>query len=165
MPLIAQEIPKVGLVMEAVKVIRWLKNVGDSVAAGEPLLEVESEKSVVEIEATATGRLAQILIQVDGQAVVGDQVAWIDSAEAPAATAGPPCAVASPTAVPSAAPPTPAVATAARDGGRIRSTPVARKLAAERGIDLGGVTGTGPGGRVQLEDVQRAGSAPRRRGL
>jgi pyruvate/2-oxoglutarate dehydrogenase complex dihydrolipoamide acyltransferase (E2) component len=47
--LIAQEIPKVGLVMEEVKVVRWLKNVGDSVAAGEPLLEVETEKSVVEI--------------------------------------------------------------------------------------------------------------------
>src|SRR5208283_1791018 len=49
--LIAQEIPKVGLVMEAVKVVRWLKNVGDGVMAGEPLLEVETEKSVVEIEA------------------------------------------------------------------------------------------------------------------
>ena len=51
--------------MEAVKVVRWLKNVGDNVAAGEPLLEVETEKSVVEIEAAATGRLAQILVQVD----------------------------------------------------------------------------------------------------
>jgi pyruvate dehydrogenase E2 component (dihydrolipoyllysine-residue acetyltransferase) len=161
MTLVAQEIPKVGLVMEEVKIVRWLKNVGDRVVAGEPLLEVESEKSVVEIEAAATGRLTQILMQVDGQARVGDQVAWIDSAEAPAATAGPPSAVASPTAVPSAAPPTPAVTTAARDRDRIRSTPVARKLAAERGIDLGGVTGTGPGGRVQLEDVQRAGTAPR----
>ena len=128
MTLIAQEIPKVGLVMEEVKVVRWLKNVGDSVTAGEPLLEVETEKSVVEIEAAATGRLTQILVQVDGQAVVGDQVAWIDSAEVPGA---------------------------AHDADRIRSTPVARKLAAERGIDLGEISGTGPGGRVQLDDVQR----------
>ena len=59
MPLVAQEIPKVGLVMEEVKVVRWLKNVGDTVTAGEPLLEVETEKSVVEIEATATGRLTR----------------------------------------------------------------------------------------------------------
>ena len=65
MPLVAQEIPKVGLVMEEVKVVRWLKNVGDSLAAGEPLLEVETEKSVVEIEAAATGRLTQILVQAD----------------------------------------------------------------------------------------------------
>ena len=57
--LVAQEIPKVGLVMEEVKVVRWLKNVGDSVIAGEPLLEVETEKSVVEIEAAATGRLTR----------------------------------------------------------------------------------------------------------
>ena len=92
MALIAQEIPKVGLVMESVKVVRWLKNVGDSVTAGEPLLEVETEKSVVEIEAAATGRLTQILVQVDSLAAVGDQVAWIESAEAQgvAAMASPP---------------------------------------------------------------------------
>jgi pyruvate dehydrogenase E2 component (dihydrolipoamide acetyltransferase) len=162
--LVAQQIPKVGLVMDEVKVVRWLKNVGDHVAAGEPLVEVETEKSVVEIEAAATGRLTQILVQADSQAMVGDQVAWIDSAEAPADTAGPPGTVASPTSAPapSAAPPAAAAAIAARDAERIRSTPVARKRAAERGIDIGGITGTGPGGRVQLEDVQRAVGAPRR---
>ena len=136
---VAQNIPKVGLVMEEVKVVRWLKNVGDSVVQGEPLLEVETEKSVVEIEAAATGRLTQILLQVDSQALVGDQVAWIESAEVQSA----------------------ASSTAALDRDRIRSTPVARKLAAERGIDIGGITGTGPGGRVQLEDVQRGVDAPR----
>ena len=159
MTLIAQAIPKVGLVMERVKVIRWLKNVGDRVVAGEVLLEVETEKSVVEIEAAATGRLAQILVQVDGQAMVGDQVAWIDSAEAVAGTARPSSTVASPAApVPSAAWPTSAAA--ARGEDRIRSTPAARKLAAEHGIELRGIAGSGPGGRIQLEDVQRAADAP-----
>ena len=137
MTLVAQEIPKVGLVMEEVKVVRWLKNVGDPVVAGETLLEVETEKSVVEIEAAASGRLAQILVQVDSRAAVGDQVAWIESDEAKGAGAA-----------------------AAREGerhaARIRSTPVARKLAAEHGIDLGALVGTGPGGRVQLDDVRRA---------
>jgi pyruvate dehydrogenase E2 component (dihydrolipoamide acetyltransferase) len=143
--------------MEEVKVLRWLKNVGDNVVAGQPLLEVETEKSVVEIEAAVTGRLTQILVPVDSQVLVGDRVAWIESAEAGAATAGPRSTVASPTTTlaPSAAPPTPAAATAALGRERIRSTPVARKLAAERGIDIGGITGTGPGGRVQMEDVQR----------
>ncbi len=155
MTLIAQEIPKVGLVMEAVKVVRWLKNVGDSVIAGEPLLEVETEKSVVEIEAAATGRLTQILVQVDGQAAVGDQVAWIESAEAQVpATAAAPRAADPRRSLPPAPPPRSAIAP--RDAERIRSTPVARKLAAEHGIDLGGIAGTGPGGRVQLDDVQRA---------
>jgi pyruvate dehydrogenase E2 component (dihydrolipoamide acetyltransferase) len=153
---VAQEIPKVGLVMEAVKVVRWLKNVGDDVVQGEPLLEVETEKSVVEIEAVATGRLTQILLQVDGQALVGDQVAWIESADVQGA-AGP--RMADSAAAPSEA--APQAPTAALDRERIRSTPVARKLAAERGIDIGGITGTGPGGRVQLEDVQRGVGAVR----
>jgi pyruvate dehydrogenase E2 component (dihydrolipoamide acetyltransferase) len=152
---VAQQIPKVGLVMEAVKVVRWLKNVGDNVVAGEPLLEVETEKSVVEIEAAATGRLTQILLQVDGQALVGDQVAWIESSEVQGAAAP----AAAPRMADSAA--AAAVAAAGLDRERIRSTPVARKLAAERGIDIGGIIGTGPGGRVQLEDVQRGVGAPR----
>ena len=65
---IAQEIPKIGLVMEEVTVVRWLKNVGEDVVAGEPLIEVETEKSVVEIEAVASGRLTQILVQADSRA-------------------------------------------------------------------------------------------------
>jgi pyruvate/2-oxoglutarate dehydrogenase complex dihydrolipoamide acyltransferase (E2) component len=80
--LVAQDIPKIGLVMDAVKVVRWLKNVGDTVRLGEPLVEVETEKSIVEIEATASGRLAQILVQVDQQATVGDRIAWIESDQA-----------------------------------------------------------------------------------
>ena len=157
MILVAQEIPKVGLVMEEVKLVRWLKNVGDSIVAGEPLLEVETEKSVVEIEAAATGRLAQILMQVDTQAVVGDQVAWIESADAQPSPAAAAAAPAPRAAVPTANP----AATAAREDDRIRSTPVARKLAAQSGIDLKDIAGTGPGGRIQLDDVQRAIDAPR----
>lgn len=170
MALIAQEIPKVGLVMEEVRVVRWLKGVGDSVTAGEPLLEVETEKSVVEIEAAATGRLSQILVQVESQAAVGDQVAWIESDDtkgagtssaAPRAGGEPSIAATSMAPTMPTAVTVPAAATAHRDAERIRSTPVARKLAAERGIELGAITGTGPGGRVQLEDVQRAIEAPR----
>jgi pyruvate dehydrogenase E2 component (dihydrolipoyllysine-residue acetyltransferase) len=155
---IAQEIPKVGLVMEEVKVVRWLKNVGDDVIAGEPLLEVETEKSVVEIEAAASGRLTQILVPVDSRAIVGDQVAWIESAQAQSAAATIP---APRTADSKAVAPATAMAATPSRGERVRSTPVARKLAAERGIDLIGIAGTGPGGRVQLDDVQRAIAAPR----
>lgn len=162
MPLIAQEIPKIGLVMEAVRVVRWLKNVGDPVIMGEALLEVETEKSVLEIEAVASGRLRQILVQVDQEATVGDQVAWIDPAEAQTAegaavaahTTAPKSAAADPSAATVAPPST--GATAAPGIGRIVSTPVARKLAAEHGLDLGAIAGSGPGGRVQLKDVQIA---------
>ena len=88
MALVAQDIPKIGLVMDAVKVVRWLKNVGDVVTLGEPLVEVETEKSIVEIEARASGRLAQILVQVDQEATVGDRIAWIESDQAQSARRG-----------------------------------------------------------------------------
>jgi pyruvate dehydrogenase E2 component (dihydrolipoamide acetyltransferase) len=156
--LIAQEIPKIGLVMEEVKIVRWLKRVGDNVIAGEPLLEVETEKSVVEIEAAVTGRLTEILAQVDSRAVVGDQVAWIDSSEA--RESGKQAAVLADVNFEIAAPAPPTTAPAARRSDRIPSTPVARKLAAEKGLDLSRVSGTGPGGRIQLEDVQKAIDAP-----
>ena len=64
---VAVEIPKIGLVMEAVRVTRWLKNVGDAIRQGEPLLEVETEKSVVEIEAAVSGRLEEILTAVGAE--------------------------------------------------------------------------------------------------
>jgi len=132
--LVTQEIPKIGLVMEAVRVTRWLKNVGDTVTVGEPLVEVETEKSVVEIEATVSGRLVEILVHVGHEASVGNQIARLES-DAPAT-----------------------FETHAAD--RIRSSPVARKLAGEHGVDLGSIAGSGPRGRVQLEDVKKAIESP-----
>jgi pyruvate dehydrogenase E2 component (dihydrolipoamide acetyltransferase) len=174
--LVAVEIPKVGLVMENARLVRWLKNVGDLVQQGEPLLELETEKSVVEIEATQSGRLVEILLQVDEEAQVGDRIAWLDD-DAEAMAAVPPVSGVTPTA--SALPVSPAatasapvaspvpasargdeahIAAAAIQGklGRIRSSPVARRLAAEHVVDLRRIAGTGPRGRVQLIDVQRA---------
>jgi len=144
--------------MEAAKVVRWLTNVGDTVTQGEPLVEVETEKAIVEIEATASGRLTQILVQVDQEAAVGAQIAWIESVGAQAASPTP--APAAPrTPEPRIVAPAPATF-AARVGGRIRSSPVARKIAAQHGVDLGGITGSGPRGRVQLDDVRRALDVP-----
>ena len=147
----AVEIPKVGLVMENARLVRWLKNVGDTVKAGEPLLELETEKSVVEIEATVNGRLAEILLQPDQEAKVGDRVAWVETNEPePARSSAPATAPPAPRPAPTSA------KVNAGSGERIRSTPVARRLAAEHGVDLGQVSGTGPLGRVQLGDVERA---------
>jgi pyruvate dehydrogenase E2 component (dihydrolipoamide acetyltransferase) len=176
--LVAVEIPKVGLVMENARLVRWLKNVGDLVQQGEPLLELETEKSVVEIEATHSGRLVEILLQVDQEAQVGDRIAWLDedavamaavppvsgvtaTASAPpvspAATASRPVATASPVPA-SARRDEEQIAAAAMQGklGRIRSSPVARRLAAQHAVDLRRIAGTGPRGRVQLIDVERA---------
>ena len=153
MSLVALEIPKVGLVMESARLVRWLKYVGDVVKQGEPLLELETEKSVVEIESTESGRLVEILLQVDQEARVGDRVAWLESdlngaamgASGPASTA----AVAVPTGAAIAG------ANPQAASGRIKSSPVARRVAAEHSIDLSQVAPTGPRGRVQLSDVRR----------
>ena len=142
--------------MEAVRVTRWLKNVGDTVTLGEPLVEVETEKSVVEIEATVSGRLVEILVQVGQEASVGDQIARLEAdAAQPASTMVPKARTPERQA---ALPSTAAFETHAGD--RIRSSPVARKVAAEHGLDLGGIAGSGPRGRVQLEDVRRAIGTP-----
>jgi pyruvate dehydrogenase E2 component (dihydrolipoamide acetyltransferase) len=153
--LVAQEIPKVGLVMENGRLVRWLKNVGDPVRQGEPLLELETEKTVVEIAATVTGTLVQALLEVDQEARVGDRVAWVETGEAESPAVAPPVksgtdtprekrpAAVSPIADPSAST-------------RIRSSPVARKFSVEHGIDLASLTGTGPRGRIQLDDVRSA---------
>jgi pyruvate dehydrogenase E2 component (dihydrolipoamide acetyltransferase) len=173
---VAQEIPKVGLVMENARLVRWLKNVGENVTLGEPLLELETEKSVVEIEATASGRLVEQLLQVDQEASVGDRVAWLetDTATSGERTAATPTTVqpsstakregaqlsaitptsgSSPSRASLAAS---SAASGARANGRIRSSPVARRLAEQNGVDLGTVVGSGPRGRVQLIDVRRA---------
>jgi pyruvate dehydrogenase E2 component (dihydrolipoamide acetyltransferase) len=148
--LVPLEIRKIGLVMENARLVRWLKKVGETVTAGEPLAELETEKSVVEIESTESGRLVEILLGVDQEARVGDKIAWleVDSAaavpskhdEAPAAQAA------------RAAP----AATRTVPKERIYSSPAARRLAAEHAVDLRPMTGTGPRGRVQLIDVRRA---------
>jgi pyruvate dehydrogenase E2 component (dihydrolipoamide acetyltransferase) len=141
--LVALEIPKIGLVMENARLVRWLKEVGDVVQQGEPLLELETEKSVVEIESTESGRLVELLLRADQEARVGDRIAWLENeiASAPGRTAPP---------------------DANREGNavRIKSSPVARRLAAQHAVELSGITGTGPRGRVQLIDVRRVLETP-----
>lgn len=151
------EIPKVGLVMETAKVVRWLKSLDDMVAVGDPLVEVETEKSIVEIEASVSGRLVEILVRPEQEVTVGAPIAWVDDGT-PGAKAVESSAAA---AAPAAASEVPAVApVAAPRADAPRASPAARRLAAERGVDLSGVKGSGPGGRIQLEDVERAASAP-----
>ncbi|HSD73753.1 MAG TPA: dihydrolipoamide acetyltransferase family protein [Steroidobacteraceae bacterium] len=151
MPLLAVEIPKVGLVMETARLVRWLKAVGDTVTTGEPLLEVETEKSIIEIPATVSGRLVEILLDVDQEAKVGDRIAVVKTEETQPARAATPTPQTR-----ERADALPSSATLEPRGERIRSSPVARRLAAEQGVDLGRISGTGPRGRVQLEDVKRA---------
>ena len=138
--------------METARVQRWLKDVGDNIAQGEPLVEVETEKTVVEIEAPVGGRLVEILIPPDQEVAVGTGIAWVEDGKAQtdrAANAEPAAAVSRPAREVSAAP------VSSRPEG-MRISPSARRLAAEYGIDASTLTGTGPGGRIQREDVEQA---------
>ncbi|MBI4290616.1 MAG: 2-oxo acid dehydrogenase subunit E2 [Betaproteobacteria bacterium] len=148
------EIPRVGLVMETARLLRWLKDVGDTVAPGDPLAEIETEKAVVEIESAVTGKLVEILVQPETEVAVGASIAWVEDGKPETAAA-----VRAPAAAPQAAQSSAASKPAAAPSAGGRSSPAARRLAAERGIDLASVRGTGPGGAIQIEDVQREADA------
>jgi pyruvate dehydrogenase E2 component (dihydrolipoamide acetyltransferase) len=148
--------------MEAGTVTRWLKSEGDEVAKGEPLYEIDTDKVTQEVESDFAGVLLKITLP-EGEAPVGETIAWIGEA-------GEEIRAAAPAAAPAPAPPTPtepapgtaspAPATSSANGGRIKASPLARRLARERGIDLASVRGTGPDGRIVAEDVERGAAAP-----
>jgi alpha-beta hydrolase superfamily lysophospholipase len=151
-------IPKLGLTMTEGRVGRWLKRPGDPVQAGEPLLEVETEKLTVDVEAPASGILIQVLAAEGTTLPVAAPVAVIAAPDEEIDVAALVSTQAVATAstqetVPAAVPSTPA--RAGESTGEIRATPAARKLAHDHGIDLARVPGTGPGGRITAEDVER----------
>jgi pyruvate dehydrogenase E2 component (dihydrolipoamide acetyltransferase) len=158
-------LPKLGLTMDEGRLIAWHKKEGDRVEKGEVLFEVETDKANMEIEASASGVVRRILLPADASAPVATVIALIaDTADEPlppeSAAAGVPSVSDTSGAQPrlGATPPSPAAAPVGADGSsdRVRSSPAARKRAQELGVDINAVRGTGPGGRVGLEDVEAA---------
>jgi pyruvate dehydrogenase E2 component (dihydrolipoamide acetyltransferase) len=128
--------PDIGEGVAEGEVVRWLVAEGAPVAEDQPLVEVLTDKANVEIPSPLAGTLLKILAHPGQLVKVGEPLALIEPAgDRPAA---------------------PATATSPPKGGEVLSTPVVRKLAKELGVDIGGVAGTGPGGRVTGEDVRRA---------
>lgn len=136
------------LMPETASVVKWLKAEGDVVRRGDILLEIETNKTVLEIEAEVDGTLHSILIPGGTSAVPANaQLAELHVAgETPKAAA---------TGTVSAAP-VPAAAAGAAASGRLFSSPLARRLARESGVELASITGSGPGGRIVERDVKRA---------
>lgn len=152
--------PQLGADMSAGKLLGWRKKVGDPVQRGDIIADVETDKADIEVEVFATGVIERILVQPGEKVPVGTLLAIISEEGKPAAVPPPAIAmppIAAPPAVPPFAPavpvPPPIVAPGAA---RLHISPVAKKLAADLGIDPSTISGTGPGGRVTLEDVQRA---------
>jgi pyruvate dehydrogenase E2 component (dihydrolipoamide acetyltransferase) len=169
------KMPALSPTMEEGTLAKWLVKEGDEVKSGDLLAEIETDKATMEFEAVDEGTIAQILIAEGTDNVkVGTVIATIagegeDASSAKAAPAPAPAPAAetkaepkaeAPAPAPAAAPaPTPAPAPAAApvaSGDRIKASPLAKRLAAEQGIDLKGVTGTGPGGRIVKADLEGA---------
>jgi len=158
------KLPRLGQGMESGTVTKWLKNEGDAVAKGEPLYEIDTDKVTQEVESDFAGVLLKIALR-EGEAPVGQTIAFIgEPGEEVAAPPEPEPEPApqpekvSDTAVsdtPVAAPPAPATS-----NGRVKASPLARRLARERGIDIATLRGTGPDGRIVARDVEGAQAAP-----
>jgi pyruvate dehydrogenase E2 component (dihydrolipoamide acetyltransferase) len=153
----AEEIvlPQWGMEMQDATIVKWLKREGDAVQQGDPLVEVETAKIETDMESTASGVLAHILVP-EGVTVPIRTVLAIVAAPGEQVPR-PPSAAPAVTPDPATARMTrPAVAGGPASQGPLQVVPAARRLAQERGIALSQVQGTGPGGRILPEDVQRA---------
>ncbi|ABX15434.1 2-oxoglutarate dehydrogenase complex dihydrolipoyllysine-residue succinyltransferase [Burkholderia multivorans] len=166
MAIVEVKVPQLSESVSEATMLQWKKKPGEAVAQDEILIELETDKVVLEVPAPAAGVLAQVL-QNDGDTVVADQViATIDTeAKAGAAEAAAGAAEVKPAAAPAAAPAAqPAAATAAASTATASSgtaSPAAAKLLAEKGLSAGDVAGSGRDGRVTKGDALAAGSAPK----
>ncbi len=165
------KLPRLGQGMESGTIVKWLKSEGDAVEKGEALYELDTDKVTQEVEAEASGVLLKIAVR-EGEVEVGKTIGFIgdkdesvsEPADAPkeperdrsASTNGSQREVETAEAEPEErAAPEPT-----GSGGRIKASPLARRIARERGVDLAQLRGTGPDGRIVAEDVERSGAQP-----
>lgn len=169
--------PQMGYDMQEGTVLRWLKGEGEAVANGEPIAEIETDKAVVEFESYAGGVLHRIIVPAGTTVPVGEPIAVVgaqdefivtddepgdaaeepaaetESEDAPSAAIPMPPASSAPVVEDTAPEPEPEVEQPPAPAAPLRASPIARRIADERGIDISKVTGTGPGGRIVKDDV------------
>jgi pyruvate dehydrogenase E2 component (dihydrolipoamide acetyltransferase) len=169
------KLPRLGQGMEAGTITKWLKAPGDTVEKGEPLFEIDTDKVTQEVESDYAGVLLKITLE-SGEAPVGQTIAYIGKEGEEVADARAPAEPAETGSASKAAPDKPqpaaepeaalasasasaeaqsAAPASASNGGRIKASPLARRIARERGIELSSLQGTGPEGRIVAEDVER----------
>jgi len=155
------DMPKLSDTMTEGTLIKWHKKVGDTVEIGDILAEVETDKATMEMEAFDEGTLTEILVQEGEKAPIGGVLAVLggdgtEGAESSAPAAEPEVESAAPKDSKAEAKSEPRPVTPTANGERVKSSPLARKIAAEHGVDLTAIEGTGPGGRVVGKDVEAA---------
>jgi pyruvate dehydrogenase E2 component (dihydrolipoamide acetyltransferase) len=161
--------PALEMAQETGKIVSWVKKEGDTIRKGEILLEVETDKAVVEIEASADGVLGGVKSQAGDVVPVGTTIAWIlapgEKVPAEAASAAPAARTMTEQARPAAAAPTPSAAprtstpASSPPTGEVQISPKAKRLAKELGVDVTTVKGTGPDGTITSDDVTAAANA------
>jgi len=173
--------PRLSDSMEEGVVLKWLKQVGDEVAVGEELVEIETDKANMAYESDVAGTLTRILAEEGDALPIGAPIAVVGDPdegsgvavddEGPAAPTAGPVTDATPTVLaaqggsaprgtPASAPPADGDVNGDDTGpGRVKASPLARRIASERGVDLGALSGSGPAGRIVKRDVETASSA------
>jgi pyruvate dehydrogenase E2 component (dihydrolipoamide acetyltransferase) len=159
------QMPKLSDTMTEGTIVSWKKKVGEKVTAGEVLAEIETDKATMEWEATDDGVLTEIYVPEGGKVDVGERIALIgdkgeetapnDKKKEPEKTAPAKTPEKKATPKAEAAPPEKA------DLGRVKASPLARKIAAEKNVDLTNVSGSGPGGRIVEKDLEGKAAAPK----
>ncbi|MDC1223368.1 pyruvate dehydrogenase complex dihydrolipoamide acetyltransferase [Ascidiaceihabitans sp.] len=164
--------PALSPTMEEGTLAKWLVKEGDTVSSGDLLAEIETDKATMEFEAVDEGVVGKIMVTegtegVKVNAVIavlledGESASDMSTAGAEAPAAAPTTAPVAEAAAPAAVAPTPApAAPAAKDGNRVFASPLARRIAADKGVDLTTMTGSGPRGRIVKADVEGANAAP-----
>jgi pyruvate dehydrogenase E2 component (dihydrolipoamide acetyltransferase) len=169
------KMPKLSDTMSEGTLVKWLKKEGDPIAVDEDIAEVETDKATMTMPSFAEGILHKIYVQEGQTVVLGAALALVleDGEEPPADAETPPAGeakaaapaaaapaksepVSAPVAAPTTAPAVAAPAPVASASSRIKASPLARKIATEKGVDLARVTGSGPGGRIVKKDVDNA---------
>jgi pyruvate dehydrogenase E2 component (dihydrolipoamide acetyltransferase) len=154
--------PDLGSGMEEATLLNWVKKVGDTISSGDVIAEVETDKATVEVPATVSGTITQLIGKAGDMLKVGAPIGYVGEGGAAAAPAEAPKEAPAPasngTPAVAAAAPVPAPAPAQTEDDHfpdgVKASPLARNMAAERGIDLRLVAGTGPGGRITKSDIE-----------
>lgn len=151
--------PTLGADMTDGTLVQWKKKEGDRITKGEIIAEVDTEKAAIDVESHTTGIIERLITKPGDKVPVGTVMAIIREEGRPTASVVSPQTVTTPPTPPPPVHRTESGTVAPSQAGRLRMSPAARKLAAERGIDASGLRGTGPEGAITLEDIERATTA------